>query len=100
MSEYGTKLHGGNQMESESDVENEYLLEIGNRLDDITFLSACLIEEKIALLPKICRFTDKLIWFHRAIRARRLVRLLDGTIDFEDRWYNSKEFMLFQLKGF
>ena len=84
----------------ESAIENEYIkLMYYNWYNEPTFLDEAVLTHKRTWLPRLCCFTNRWIWGKVAVRARRTYNLSNKVV-YEDRWYDSKEFMLYQLKGF
>lgn len=85
-------------MYTESEVEQEYLLFMGDEANNATFLDDSIITEEFSLWPRFCHNTDRLIWFKTGIRARRFYHNFQNKLNAEDRWFDRNEFLMLKLK--
>ena len=82
-------------------IENEYIkLMFDGWYNEPTFLDEAVLTHRRTWWPRLCRLTHRWMWGKVAVRARRAHYNLSNKVFYEDRWYDSKEFMLYQLKGF
>jgi hypothetical protein len=55
-------------------------------------------EYKLAVLPKRCHLSNKLIWFNFGYK-QTAIWTGPGDDIFEHRWYNKDEFIIAKIKG-
>lgn len=78
--------------------QKEYLMG-EDWINEPTFLDNATVSEVFVWWPKKCRYTDKMLWLTPAMRARIVYFPQDGKVYYEDRYYDSEEFILRTLKN-
>lgn len=78
-------------------IQKEHTME--DWINEPTFLSHAEISEVFVWWPKRCRYTDQILWFTLAMRGRISFFPLDGNVYYEDRYYDSEEFIMRTLKN-
>ena len=66
--------------------------------DDIWFYKTSFVEYKFAFIPKRCALTGKRIWLKRGYKFTKMITG-PGDPVYLYRWHNSKEHILWLLKG-
>lgn len=68
-------------------------------INEPTFLHDATLSEVFVWWPHRCRYTDRLLWLTYATRARIAYFPRDGKVYYEDRYYDSSEFIIRTLKN-
>lgn len=56
-------------------------------------------EYKFAFLPEVCQITGNTIWLKYGYRGRSYYRSGDLTIDFDERWHDKHQHMIWLLRS-
>ena len=91
------KLVNRREKITESTVEQEYITEMRDYINEPTFLNNAKIRRRFIWWPKRCRLSQSWIWLEFAIQARITSWSQSGVV-FEDRYYKAIEFTMYQLK--
>ena len=54
---------------------------------------------RVSLLPRVCRYSNNLIWFKRGYRVRHTYYGYNGESTHEDRWYDKNSYLMLRLKA-